>query len=173
MISEEYRRLNKKLHEDNPDYGNQDYSLPVVQAAIEMFHPLSVLDYGCGKGKLVDSLRKKYPALKVRGFDPAVPAFNVKPLPMDLVTCTDVLEHVEPEYIDAVLQDIRNLARVGVVLVVACRPAKKTLPDGSNAHRIVETPMWWYKKLRPLFGRLKFYSASDIAFTSIFSAGGK
>jgi hypothetical protein len=30
---------------------------------------------------------------------------------------------------------------------IACYPAKKYLPDGRNAHLIVELPEWWRKQL--------------------------
>jgi hypothetical protein len=30
---------------------------------------------------------------------------------------------------------------------IACYPAKKHLPDGRNAHLIVESPDWWRKQL--------------------------
>jgi hypothetical protein len=28
-------------------------------------------------------------------------------------------------------------------VVMACRPSNKTLPDGRNAHQIIESPEWW------------------------------
>jgi hypothetical protein len=30
---------------------------------------------------------------------------------------------------------------------IACYPAKKHLPDGCNAHLIVESPAWWREQL--------------------------
>jgi hypothetical protein len=30
---------------------------------------------------------------------------------------------------------------------IACYPAKKHLPDGRNAHLIVESPAWWREQL--------------------------
>ena len=35
--------------------------------------------------------------------------------------------------------------------VIAHRPAKKTLPDGRNAHLIQEGPAWWLPKLESRF----------------------
>ena len=32
-------------------------------------------------------------------------------------------------------------------LIIACYPAKKILPDGRNAHLIVENPTWWLDKI--------------------------
>jgi hypothetical protein len=32
-------------------------------------------------------------------------------------------------------------------LIIATSPAKKFLPDGRNAHLIVETPGWWKERI--------------------------
>ena len=57
--------------------------------------------------------------------------------------CGDVLEHVEPEYLQDVLADIKRCMKRAGLLVISTIPAKKTLPDGRNAHLIVESPLWW------------------------------
>ena len=78
--------------------------------------------------------------------------------PSDLVACIDVLEHIEPDCLDAVLDDLaRVTARVGV-FTIATGPAAKTLPDGRNAHLIQEAPEWWMPKL---FRRFKVKSFTD------------
>jgi hypothetical protein len=79
-----------------------------------------------------------------------IPPFHrVAALPgfADLVVCTDVLEHVEPELLDTVLRHLRSLARKAVFVVIATRPSNKTLSDGRNAHLIVETAEWWIAHL--------------------------
>jgi 2-polyprenyl-3-methyl-5-hydroxy-6-metoxy-1,4-benzoquinol methylase len=79
----------------------------------------------------------------VREYDPAIAGKEASPAPADLVVCTDVLEHVEPELLDHVLDHLQGLARRLLFLVVATRSAKKTLEDGRNAHLIVEPDAWW------------------------------
>ena len=37
------------------------------------------------------------------------------------------------------------------LLVISLVPAKKTLPDGRNAHLILQTPDWWRDKLSSYF----------------------
>jgi hypothetical protein len=37
------------------------------------------------------------------------------------------------------------------LLVISLIPAKKTLPDGRNAHLILEKPHWWKDKLANYF----------------------
>ena len=59
----------------------------------------------------------------------------------------DVFEHIEPVYLDHTLKQInKKMLRTGFFRI-ACYPAKKTLPDGRNAHLIVESPAWWREKL--------------------------
>jgi hypothetical protein len=69
------------------------------------------------------------------------------PKPSDILVCTDVLEHIEPTLLDNVLDHIERLTREVALLVISCRPANAVLPDGRNAHLIIETPDWWLEKL--------------------------
>jgi hypothetical protein len=74
-----------------------------------------------------------------------------------MVVCTDVLEHIEPEHLDAVLRHVCSLAKKAVFLQIATRPAKKCLPDGRNAHLTVQSAEWWLAKIP---ARIE-WSASD------------
>jgi hypothetical protein len=65
----------------------------------------------------------------------------------DCVVSADVFEHIEPTHLDQTLALIgQKMLRVGWFRI-ACYPAKKMLPDGRNAHLIVEQPEWWREKL--------------------------
>jgi hypothetical protein len=58
-----------------------------------------------------------------------------------------VLEHIEPDYLDAVLNDLQRItARIGF-FTIATGPAIKTLADGRNAHLIQKPPSWWLPRL--------------------------
>ena len=149
LISEKYREQNASLHQSNDNYGMSGglYTKDVLWT-YSVLKASSILDYGAGKG----SLRKSLPeGIDVREYDPAIAMLSARPSPADLVTCTDVLEHIEPEYLAEVLEDINSLAVKGVFMSIACRPAKKFLDDGRNAHLIVENPMWWVSKLSACF----------------------
>lgn len=157
LISESYRDQNRALHDLRPEYGGSSGKwVATVAHLVRTLRLSSVLDYGCGKGLLKQGLARLVAdgsdqtdlAGLVREYDPAIPGKDAAPAPAELVVCTDVLEHVEPSYLDAVLDDLRRLTLNVAFLNVATRPAEKTLPDGRNAHLIVEPSSWWLPKLR-------------------------
>lgn len=160
VISEEQRRLNQALHQQNDAYGNRADGGGLaghMPEALKRMHELgicnSVLDYGTGKGKLVERLRRELPpTIQVMGYDPSVELFSRKPdAPVDILTCLDVLEHIEMDSIDAVLRDIYNLTRQFCYLVIDLQPAIKTLPDGRNAHILLAPAEWWVARVSQLF----------------------
>lgn len=145
LISEEYRALNATLHESDPDYGKSGHKWAEMIAHVaKKLEVDTILDYGAGKGTLKTAIGGEY---NVREYDPAVPSMAKRPEPAQLVTCTDVLEHIEPHCLHDVLDDLQRLGTLGAFVVIATRPAKKILADGRNAHLIVEPPEWWIPKL--------------------------
>ena len=151
MISAEYRQQNTQLHRENLAYGvGGSRHAEIVKKLYKILHKdcdfLSVLDYGCGKGYLAKSL-----PFPIAEYDPAIPGKDGTPLPADLVVCTDVLEHIEPDYLTAVLEDLRRCVRRIGFFIIHITPAVKTLPDGRNTHLIVKEPQWWRYKLEKRF----------------------
>ena len=59
----------------------------------------------------------------------------------------DVLEHVEPFYVEAVLIDLRKITNGHGFFTIHTGPAVKTLADGRNAHLIQNPASWWLPKL--------------------------
>jgi 2-polyprenyl-3-methyl-5-hydroxy-6-metoxy-1,4-benzoquinol methylase len=146
LITDSYRELNKDLHAQGM-YGRKgDKWTAKVASLIEQFKPRCILDYGCGQGALGRAL-----GVQVAEYDPAIPGKDKEPEPADLVICTDVLEHIEPECLDAVLDHLRGLTKSVLFAVVSTRPAKKFLSDGRNAHLIVEPWTFWQEKLSSRF----------------------
>ena len=87
-------------------------------------------------------------------YDPAVPEFAEMPTdPCDGVICTDVLEHVPENELDAVIGDLVRLAQLWCFVSVCCRAARpnKNLPDGRNAHVTIRPQAWWADKLMKAF----------------------
>jgi 2-polyprenyl-3-methyl-5-hydroxy-6-metoxy-1,4-benzoquinol methylase len=152
QISEEYRSMQTKLHE-NPNYGvaSVQYA-PIVAQIIQQLQVTELLDYGAGKGRLGQTLATllKQP-LTVHHYDPAIPEWAGAPKPCGMVCCIDVLEHIEPEFLDNVLDHLQSLVgRVGF-FTVHIGPAIKVLPDGRNAHLIQEPSSWWLPKMMERF----------------------
>lgn len=144
LITEDYLEQQRALHAKG-NYGVVgDKYAPMVREVVNAAHIRTILDYGAGQCRLARAL----PDLDVRCYDPAIPELSAAPEPADLVTCTDVLEHVEPDCLAAVLDDIRRCSLRHVFLVIATRPAAKFLPDGRNAHLIQGPLEWWMPKLR-------------------------
>jgi hypothetical protein len=126
----------------------------MVATLINLHQVTHLLDYGCGAQtnlpkalqQLPDGLKPNH-RLSYQAYDPGVPRFSKAPLPADMVTCIDVLEHIEPQCIDAVLDDLARLAQPLLFATVDTGPALKTLPDGRNAH-VLQRPLdWWFPRL--------------------------
>ena len=76
--------------------------------------------------------------LRIQHYDPAIPDWADAPEPCEMVACIDVLEHIEPELIGNVLDDLQRVTRSIGLFTMATMPAVKVLEDGRNAHLIVE-----------------------------------
>lgn len=117
----------------------------------------TLLDYGCGKAISHKdyNLKRLWRLEKVQLFDPGVDEYSNKPEGQyDMTVCIDVMEHVPPECVDAVLADIAAYTKKVAVFSISTRPAAKHLPDGRNAHLTVKEPQWWLKKI----SQLPFYT---------------
>jgi hypothetical protein len=152
LISDEYRELQRKLHETS-GYGIASlHYAPMIARAIEAARADELLDYGAGKGRLGQALAQHLGRpLRIHPYDPAVPEWSAPPRPCRFVACIDVLEHIEPELLDNVLDDLRRVTAGIGVFTVHTGPAGKTLPDGRNAHLIQQPPEWWLPRLEARF----------------------
>jgi len=114
----------------------------------------TLLDFGCGRGDAYRSPHKVYhqwglSRKDVTLYDPAFNRDNALPTgKFDMVICSDVLEHVPEDEVDAFVARLFSYAKRGVWASVCCRPAKKTFPDGTNLHVTVRPFEWWDEKFR-------------------------
>ena len=150
IISAEYATLNRAMHARG-NYGVSGHRwAPMVHDLARQCEAATVLDYGCGTGTLRQALERAHGLTlpyRVLEYDPAIPGKEDKPRRADIVVCGDVLEHVEPAFLRDVLDDIAETAERAVFLVIATTPANKHLPDGRNAHLIVEHAEWWLPQI--------------------------
>lgn len=151
LISDQYRAENARQHTESQGYGERGYKhLQDVLHMLRQHQCLSALDYGCGKGSLSHHARR-VSEVPIANYDPSIPEFAADPAPADLVVCTDVLEHIEPLCLQDVLQHLAELTQKVFYFQIACRPAKRILSDGRNAHLLVREPYFWLDTLRHHF----------------------
>ena len=147
LISKNYLELNKKLHAKQEQYGFWSYQrASMVKHLKEITNIETILDYGCGKGNLAKAL-----PFPIEEYDPAIEGKDKTPLPADLVLCFDILEHVEPEYLDAVLGDLARCTLKLGYFTISTIPSTNILEDGRNAHLIQKNSDWWYEQLIRFF----------------------
>jgi len=155
-ITEEYRKMQQELHASRPDYGVASVNFaPQVSQIINENNVTELLDYGAGKGRLAQSLKVNH-NVRVQLYDPAVPEWSSTPQPNEMVCCIDVLEHIEPELLDNVLDELKRVTKRLGYFTVHTGPAVKVLPDGRNAHLIQEPPKWWLPKFLDRFDLISF-----------------
>jgi hypothetical protein len=153
LISEQYREEQTALHAKG-NYGTASLQYgQIVSSLVEGTGAKTLLDYGCGS---MQNLKKVLDCdVMYLGYDPAIPEFSVKE-PCDLVVCIDVLEHIEPELLDNVLDDLLMLTGKWGFFTVHTGPAKKVLSDGRNAHLIQKPAEWWLPKITKRWDLWKF-----------------
>jgi len=152
LITKEYQQNLKLLQKANKFKGLLVKYDP-VKNFVQQYQPESILDYGCAKGKLLEQLKSDFPEIRtINGYDPGVPEFENIPLDSyDCLISNDVIEHFEPEFLDQSLRHMNTLFTRSAWLIIACYPAKKSLPDGRNAHLIVQPPEWWCERVAECF----------------------
>ena len=147
LITPEFRELNARLHREELAYGvGGAKHAETIQKLVAACKCTSVLDYGCGKGYLAKSL-----PFPIWEYDPAIPEKDASPRPADLVVCLDVLEHIEPDKLILVLDDLRRCIKKVGYFTIHIGPAQKHYADGRNTHLIQQPKAWWEKKLEKFF----------------------
>lgn len=147
VISENYLNQQTILHQ-NDNYGRtaRIFAKSIQKILIDT-KSTTLSDYGAGKKVLYDSLI----SLGMKNFsyfpyDPVFPEYGPAK-PAEIVTCIDVMEHIELEYLDNVLDELKLITQKLCFFSIATRPAKKNLLDGRNAHLIQKPARWWVPKL--------------------------
>lgn len=145
LVSDQYRDVLRQTHKaQDGRWGRYGAShLHDITKYKNDLGAQSVLDYGCGTGTLA-----KAAPFPVQEYDPGIDGKDGAPEPADLIVATDVLEHIEPDRVDAVLAHIHSLCRKGVFFIIATVPSRVTMTDGRNAHLSLHDRKWWIGKLR-------------------------
>ena len=154
----EYAAMQREMH-DVGNYGLWgDFNVEFVGRAIvpvyqSIRRPVTVLDYGAGSGALGDELETLFKAVTVTRYDPFAPKWRdgAEPGVHDVVNCSDVMEHVEPQCVDNTLRYIDDRTRYIATFAIGIEEADKNLPNGDNAHITLRSPQWWARKLQKYF----------------------
>lgn len=161
FATDTYKRLLEIEHETS-DWGVMaERMIETIRPIIEKYPVTTILDYGAGQGGFKRALND--PSKDVREYDIGIPKISVTPSPADFVVCIDVLEHVEPEYIDAVLKDLARVTKLAGYFNISTVPASRTLSDGRNAHVTIQPFSWWVEKVLKEFNIVSACSTSSSA----------
>ena len=162
LISNEYKEQCILLHQQSPQWGNAAGDPKLHKSTAQFIRSIwehngkgSILDYGCGKGYVAIHLD-----VPVMEYDPGIPGKDQSPEPAALVVCLDVLEHIEPEYLEVVLKDLQRVVLKRGIFSISHNLATAILPDGRNAHLIIKDSDWWLKKLLDYF-HIEFFSSAN------------
>ncbi len=147
IIDKQYQQQIQEMHAKGK-FNNGAKQFSLVRPFVEKYQPTTLLDFGCGKGALIEAIHAEWPSIEVSGYDPGNPKFEQWPThSFDTVISTDAIEHIEPEHLDNTLKMIASIMQRCGFFRIACHPAKKKLPDGRNAHLIVQEPDWWRQRI--------------------------
>lgn len=152
VINDKYKILYESMHEDGAFQGIQVKRFKdQIDKLIKSTKSKTLLDYGCGKATSYTrkQIHKDWGVEMPVLYDPYHAPYAERPkISFDGVICTDVLEHIPEPDVNDVLRDIFNYALEFVFLSISTKPAKKTLPNGENAHCTVNPREWWDEKLQ-------------------------
>lgn len=172
LITPEYQALLRQKHKTKPWGGGGASWIPeIVRLMIEFqlraVNPItrepeiapSILDYGAGRHTFHDTMLWLMPHVSVSEYDPGVAGIDQWP-PLgyhpalgkfDLVLCTDVMEHVEEQFVNATFKRIKSVTKHAVLFNIALTPSKSLLPNGANAHLTVQSAEWWMSHVLRVF----------------------
>ena len=162
LITPEYQKQQQALHENKSiSYGTtaEKYG-ETISEIVNLMDVKRLLDYGCGSQRSLMRTFKPDHECQIQCYDPGVPEFSDLPTPSQMVVCIDVLEHIEPDFIEDVLDHLEELTEELLFATVHIGPAGKKLPDGRNAHLIQKPPEWWLPKIMERF-QLKGFNMRD------------
>jgi len=153
-----YRKITKNsiFYFDNELKMCSLFPQKILDKVIEMYHPSSVLDIGCGIGRSLDYfISRNIKALGVEGSCLAISRANHPELitkfnlnnelkldrKFDLVWSFEVAEHIHEKYVDYF---IKSLVNHSDTIVISAAP----LGQGGEGHFNEQNPEYWVKKFK-------------------------
>ena len=158
---EEREAAKYQLAWDIPDYRVMSpaiQNLAEIKAAFGFPDEGALIDFGCGAGKAAKSFADD--GLEVTGIDHVdalevdiplrkAPLWDMPAIgPVDFGICCDVMEHIPPEKVGAVLDGIARLVDGPVYFSISCVPDQFGAMVGKSLHLSVHPPAWWVEQMR-------------------------
>jgi hypothetical protein len=156
MITPEYAEQLKREHANSKNWGgstNKYGSGDILGLITSRPYIRSVLDYGCGKGELSRYLAQHVPGIPVTEYDPGIPGKDIPPEGrFGLVVTCDVIEHVEPEFIDRTLVKLAEYTQSVMYNNIACSPDLHIFDagpyEGQDRHISQSLPDVWLERFK-------------------------
>ena len=156
-----------KLHKEKVYGVSSEDMEPMIAAIVEEVGPLSILDYGCGQSRLIDRLS----VAETHKYDPAIPGLDNENLPnVDMVLCTDVLEHIPKATVGGTVKRIAGLAPTAL-FNISLRLASEMLPNGQNAHCTVLPAEEWCAMLSDCYKDIRVVKHTKTDLTVLATNG--
>ena len=149
VVSQDYKEQLQKLHSSTVWGETAQNMVGRIKPVIDKYDLKELVDYGSGHGGFRKSLNDT--SYSIHEYDPGIPGKDVLAPEKDFLLSIDVLEHIEPDKIDSVLEDMQRIMQKAGFFSIATGPARKILPDGRNAHLIIEDADWWTEKVSKYF----------------------
>lgn len=152
FYSEPYKQELINTHKSTEwGVGNAISRMDYITYHLEKVKAHTILDYGCGKGNFKKWMKENLPVYDVYEYDPGIEGKDNLPNPADYIVCWDVMEHIEPKYVDNVIAHLQDLMLKGGYIYICLLPAHKLLSDGRNAHLTIQDAGWWLDKFKKAF----------------------
>ena len=171
MIRDEYKQQLLSIREDEQTVqkkwgssGARNFGYLLLNYLQRRKQIVSILDFGAGHGSLGRYI-KDHLARDVEWteYDPGMP--DIQELPegqFDLITSSDVLEHLEPESVDETLAWMAAHSSNAQYHYISCSTSGRLLPDGRSVHLTVHPTDWWVDKFTMDGWAIQYYYTCHI-----------
>lgn len=159
-----------------PEYRHVSPGAECVEGFLEVVKPHGrVIDFGCGTGRAGVAMKEAGLDVLLLDFADNCRDEEAKPLPFaiadlrapiphqaDFGFCTDVMEHIEPKHVDAVIRNVMGSAPTCFFQISLIPDAMGKL-IGSDLHLSVHPMAWWRETFVRLGYRIAWESDRGIA----------
>jgi len=146
----------------NKSYGKRNFGFGAYEIILNL-QPQSLLDVGCGRGRLVEWAKTQ--GIDAVGLDFASGygvCADLVDMPFDdnsfdVVTAFDVLEHLRHEDLELGLDEICRFAKSHLVLSIGYGPSKVMTPEGPlQLHPICTRDRQWWTPILARRGKVNY-----------------